>query len=83
MLDIGEQRRLSIIIDELDMIHPFQEFIKCIHDIITHLQQRNFDVKILLTSRPTDATMPLFKEFLSIEYDKERRGSLVDYVTNS
>lgn len=73
-LDFGMERRLLVIIDALYVIRSMDESLGCVIPLLEHIQQRNPDAKILLTSSEKLKTLNLFQDCLHIEYDKERNG---------
>jgi hypothetical protein len=72
---------LYIVVDGLDKAeHGKVEFIRELHAFIERLQERNLKIKALLTSQPQAEIKEVVDKLLYIEYDKERKGSVVSYV---
>lgn len=69
-----KQRRLLVVISKLDAIESVDEPAGCVLLLIKHLQQRNPNVKILLTSSERPENKTHLEDFLHIMYDKERKG---------
>jgi len=77
VLELEQNRDLIIIIDGLDKVEKQKsEFIRKVCTFIARLQERTCKINVLLTSRPEDDIGALLGGVLSIEYDKERTGSV-------
>ena len=77
-MDIVHEQELSLIIDGLDKIrHQEHEFVQEILSFIEHLRERSSTTRVLLTSRPQAEMKEILSELSCIEYDKERKGSVV------
>jgi uncharacterized protein (DUF934 family) len=76
--DIMHEQRLSLIVDGLDKIeHQKREFVLEIHAFIEHLQESSSTTRVLLTSRPQAEIKEILSELPCIEYDRERKGSII------
>lgn len=77
-----QAKELLIVVDGLDKVrYEQQEFISAVRAFIGHLQQRISKVKILLTSQPRNEIKKELDRFLSIEYDKERKGCTITRIS--
>lgn len=72
--DFERQRRLLVAISNLEAIESVNKPDGYVLLLINHLQQRNPNIKIPLTSSERSETTIHFEDFLHIEYDKERKG---------
>ena len=78
ILHIEQEQGLTIIIDGLDEAKDQKTgFIKEICGFITHLKQQTCKFKVLLTSQPQIEIKALLEGLSCIEYDIERKGSVL------
>jgi len=78
ILHIEQEQGLTIIIDGLDEARDQKTgFIKEICGFITHLKQQTCKFKALLTSQPQTEIKALLEGLPCIEYDIERKGSIL------
>jgi hypothetical protein len=73
-IQIVQEQELLIIICGLDEVE--KGFIRRVYAFVAYLKERTSNVKVLITSGLEDEIKALFKEIPSIEYDKERKGSI-------
>jgi hypothetical protein len=75
-LDAEAGRKLSVIIDGLDLVVEQEpEFVIGLRTFVEYLLKRPLKPKALLTCRPHPDAKKIFSGWLCIEYDKERQGS--------
>lgn len=77
--DFERQRRLLVVISNLEAIESVDRPDSCVLPLIKHLQQRKPHIRMLLTSSERPKTATLFQNFLHIEYNKERQGWSATY----
>jgi hypothetical protein len=81
VMDIVHEQGLSLVIDGLDKIeHQKYEFIREVCVFIEHLRERPFTTRVLLTGRPQAEIKEILSGLPCIEYDKERKGSIISYA---
>ncbi|PON26759.1 kinesin [Trichoderma gamsii] len=73
---IERQRRLLIVISNLDAFESVNEPDGYVLPLIKDLQQQNANIKILLTSSERFDTTQYYKGFMHIEHNKERQECL-------
>jgi hypothetical protein len=81
-IDIVHEQGLTLMIDGLDKIeHQKHEFIREVCVFIEHLRKRSSTstTRVLLTSRPQAEIKEILSGLPCIEYDKERKGSIISY----
>jgi hypothetical protein len=80
VMDITGKQGLSLIIDGLDKIeHQKCEFIREIYAFVGHLRERPSATRVLLTSQPQAEIKEILSGLPCIEYDRERKGSIISY----
>ena len=78
--DLVHEHGLYLMIDGLDKIeHQKSEFVVEIHTFIEHLRERPSTTRVLLTSRPQAEIKEILSGVRCIEYDKERKGSIISH----
>jgi len=76
-IETEKEQELSFIICGLDKVQNHKkEFSQKVYALVEYLRERTSNVKVLITSNLEDEIKVLFKEIPSIEYDKERQGSI-------
>ena len=77
VMDIEQEKGLSLIIDGLDRIEDQKcEFIQRLLAFVEHLREKPSTSRVLLTSRPQAEIKEILGQLPSIEYDRERKGSI-------
>ena len=77
-IDVVHKQELSLIIDGLDKIgDQKREFVTEIRAFIEHLREKLPTTRVLLTSRPQAEIKDILSGLRNIEYDKERKGSII------
>ena len=77
VMDIVREQELSFIIDGLDKIqHKKDQFIRELCTFIEHIWERPPSTRVLLTSRPQAEIKGILGQLPSIEYDRERKGTI-------
>ncbi|KAL7917653.1 putative kinesin [Trichoderma austrokoningii] len=74
--EFEKQRRLLVVINKLDAIQSMNEPASCVLLLMKHLQQRNPNIRILLTSSERPEKKTDLADFLHIRYDEERKECL-------
>ena len=79
-MDVVNDQELSLIVDGLDKIRDQKRaFVTEIRSLIEHLRERPHTTRVLLTSRPQAEMKEILSELPCIEYDKERKGSIISH----
>ena len=80
VMDVVPDQELSLIVDGLDKIgDQKREFVTEILVFIEHLRERLPTTRILLTSRPQAEIKEILSELPNIEFDKERKASIISH----
>ena len=77
-MDVVRDQELSLMVDGLDKTGDQRRvFVTEILAFIDHLRERPPTTRVLLTSRPQAEMKEILSELPNIEYDKERKGSII------